>query len=75
MSCLLPRLEAASDGPVTRRAVTRAYFETVAHGGVLGPYAIEPDGDTTLDRWGVFRVVDGALRFAGGLADRSAIEG
>jgi len=69
------RAEAAADGSITRRAVTRAYFETAVHGGVLGPYAIEPDGDTTLDRWGAFRVVDGALRFAGGLGARSAIEG
>ena len=67
--------EADADGPVTRRAITRAYFATVVQGGVLGPYAIEPDGDTTLDRWGAFRVVDGRLRFAGGVGDRSAIEG
>lgn len=57
--------EAAADSPVTRRAVTRAYFATAVRDGVLGPYAIEPDGDTTLDRWGAFRVVDGRLRFAG----------
>lgn len=69
------RAEASADGPITRRAVTRAYFATAVRDGVLGPYAIEPDGDTTLDRWGAFRVVDGALRFAGGVGGDSATEG
>jgi len=69
------RAEADADGPVTRRAVTRAFFETAMRSSVLGPYAIEPDGDTTLDRWGAFRVVDGRLRFAGGVGAGSALEG
>jgi branched-chain amino acid transport system substrate-binding protein len=69
------RAEAATDGPVTRRAVTRAYFATAVRDGVLGPYAIQPDGDTTLDRWGAFRVVGGRLRFAGGVGAGSAAEG
>jgi hypothetical protein len=69
------RAEAAADGPVTRHAVTRAYFATTVRGGVLGPYAIESDGDTTLDRWGAFRVVGGELRFAGGVPAGSAAEG
>ncbi|HEU4702663.1 MAG TPA: ABC transporter substrate-binding protein, partial [Conexibacter sp.] len=69
------RAEAAADGPITRRAVTRAFFETAVRGGVLGPYAIEPSGDTTLGRWGAFRAVDGRLRFAGGVGAGSAAEG
>jgi branched-chain amino acid transport system substrate-binding protein len=61
----------ASDGLVTRRSVVRAYFETAPRGGVLGPYAIDAAGDTSLDRWGAFRVVDGRLRFAGRLSGTS----
>jgi branched-chain amino acid transport system substrate-binding protein len=61
-----------ADGLLTRRAVVRAYFETAPRGGVLGPYAIDADGDTSLGRWAAYRVVDGRLRFAGGLTGSSA---
>ena len=61
----------AADGLVTRRSVVRAYFDTAPRGGVLGRYAIDAAGDTSLDRWGAFRVVDGKLRFAGGLSGAS----
>jgi branched-chain amino acid transport system substrate-binding protein len=60
----------ASDGVVTRGAVVRAYFGTAVHGGVLGSYAIDAAGDTSLRRWGAFRVVGGELRFAGALEGR-----
>lgn len=53
----------ASDGLVTRAAVVRAFFRTAPRGGVLGAYAINSTGDTSLRRWGAFRVVDGRLRF------------
>jgi branched-chain amino acid transport system substrate-binding protein len=61
-------------GDVTRRAVVDAYFHTRTAGGVLGPYAIDAFGDTSLDRWGAFRVNGGELHFAGvlGGADASA---
>jgi branched-chain amino acid transport system substrate-binding protein len=66
------RVEAQNaDGLVSRHAVVRAYFETASRGGVLGPYAIDAAGDTSLNRWGAFRVVDGELRFAGGLSGAS----
>jgi branched-chain amino acid transport system substrate-binding protein len=58
----------APEGLVTRRAVVRAYFRTAPADGVLGPYRIDPAGDTSLDGWGAYRVVDGALRFAGTLS-------
>jgi len=69
------RAEAATDGPIARRTVTRAYFGTAVRDSVLGPYAIEPDGDTTLARWGLFRVGGGKLRFAGGAGAGSAAKG
>jgi len=60
-----------ADGLVTRQAVVRAYFRTAPRGGVLGPYAIDAAGDTSLKRWGAYRVVDGRLRFVGSLSDTS----
>jgi branched-chain amino acid transport system substrate-binding protein len=63
------RAEAEDDeGLITRRAVVRAYFRTVSRDGVLGPYAIDAAGDTSLDDWAAYRVVDGALSYAGTLS-------
>jgi branched-chain amino acid transport system substrate-binding protein len=53
----------ASDGLITRAAVVRAYFATAPDGSVLGPYAIDAAGDTSLHDWGAYRVIDGTLRF------------
>jgi len=52
----------ARDGRVTRAAVVRAYFRTDVRDGVLGPYAIERTGDTTLRDWSVLAVARGRLR-------------
>jgi branched-chain amino acid transport system substrate-binding protein len=57
-----------ADGLITKRAVVRAYFRTARGDGVLGPYAIDAAGDTSLDDWAAYRVVDGALRYAGRLS-------
>jgi branched-chain amino acid transport system substrate-binding protein len=65
----------SADGLITRRAVVRAYSGAAPRGGVLGPYAIDAAGDTSLADWGAYRVVGGALRFAGTLSgDRSSGE-
>jgi branched-chain amino acid transport system substrate-binding protein len=53
-------------GLVTRRAVVRAYFRTAPRGGVLGRYAIDATGDTSLDDWAAYRVVAGTAGEAGG---------
>jgi branched-chain amino acid transport system substrate-binding protein len=58
----------ATDAEVTRAEVVKAYFATDVPDGVLGPYAIDAEGDTSLRRWGAFRVAGGTLRFAGPLA-------
>lgn len=58
----------APDGLLTRAAVVRAYFATAPRAGVLGPYAIDAAGDTSLRDWGAYRVTDGALRFDGTLS-------
>ncbi|MGN6188315.1 MAG: ABC transporter substrate-binding protein [Conexibacter sp.] len=64
----------ASDGLIARRDVVRAYFETAPRDGVLGRYAIDVAGDTSLDDWAAYRVGGGALRFDGALSggERSA---
>jgi branched-chain amino acid transport system substrate-binding protein len=53
----------APDGLLTRADVVRAYFGPGTREGVLGRYAIDASGDSSLRRWGAFRVVDGELRF------------
>jgi branched-chain amino acid transport system substrate-binding protein len=57
-----------SDRLITRAAVVRAYFATAPRDGVLGPYAIDAAGDTSLRDWAAYRVVDGHLRFSGTLS-------
>jgi branched-chain amino acid transport system substrate-binding protein len=53
----------APDGLLTRASVVREYFAAGPRDGVLGPYAIDRSGDTSLRRWGAFRVSGGELRF------------
>lgn len=72
LTAIRQAVEAAPDGRVTRAAVVREYFGTRQRGGVLGPYAIVPAGDSSLRRWGVFRVIDGELRGIAAPADASA---
>lgn len=51
------------DGLLTRAAVVRALFAARPRDGVLGAYAIDPQGDTSLARWGAFRVAGAELRY------------
>jgi branched-chain amino acid transport system substrate-binding protein len=60
---------AAPDRRVTRAEVVEEYFRTQPRDSVLGPYTIDAVGDTSLDRWGAFEVMDGALRFVRSLDD------
>jgi branched-chain amino acid transport system substrate-binding protein len=57
-----------ADGTLTRAVVVRAYFDAARSDSVLGPYAIDAQGDTSLAAYGAYRVVDGRLRYAGALA-------
>lgn len=66
MRLMLSAIRRATDGgrkPARRSAVLRAIFHTHDRHSVLGTYSIESDGDTTLKVYGVWRVVDGSLRF------------
>lgn len=54
-------------GRITRAQVVHAYFRTAPRASVLGPYAIDAAGDTSLRWWGMFDVVDGELRLVAAL--------
>ena len=49
--------------PAYRSRVLAALMRTRDQRSVLGTYSIEPDGNTTLRRYGVYRVLDGQLGF------------
>ncbi len=66
MSVLLNALMRASDDgrhSVLRSRVLEALFATRNRHSVLGTYSITRSGDTTIRRYGVYRVVDGDLRY------------
>jgi branched-chain amino acid transport system substrate-binding protein len=66
MSLMLSAVARATDDgtqPAQRSKVRAAIFSTRARRSVLGTYSIKPDGDTTLRRYGVYRIVRGRLRF------------
>jgi branched-chain amino acid transport system substrate-binding protein len=55
-------------GSLTRAAVVRAFFATRRGGeSVLGPYAIDRAGDTSLRVYGGYRIAGGRLRYAAAL--------
>ncbi len=45
-----------------RSRVVSALLATRARRSVLGDYSVQADGDTTLDTYGVYRIVEGRLR-------------
>jgi branched-chain amino acid transport system substrate-binding protein len=66
MSLMLSAIARATDDgtePAQRSKVRAAIFATKGRRSVLGTYGIRPDGDTTLRRYGVYRIVGGRLRF------------
>jgi branched-chain amino acid transport system substrate-binding protein len=70
MAATLAAIERASDtsgGRLTRAAVVRAFFHAPPRPSVLGTYAVARDGDTSLRRFGAYRVLGGRLRYVGAL--------
>ena len=66
MSLMLNAIAQATDhgtDAARRSKVVQAIFATHERRSVLGTYSIEPDGDTTLRRYGIYRVVAGRLTF------------
>jgi ABC-type branched-subunit amino acid transport system substrate-binding protein len=60
-------LAASGGGTLTRAAVVRAFFASRPRASVLGTYAVARDGDTSLRRFGAYRLAGGRLRYAGAL--------
>jgi branched-chain amino acid transport system substrate-binding protein len=63
MSATLRAIARAGAHGNNRQAVIDALFFTGTHDSVIGRYAIEPDGETTLSSYGVDRVSGGAPLF------------
>lgn len=63
MSATLRAIARAGAHGNNRQAVVDALFSTGPHDSVIGRYAIEPDGETTLSTYGVDRVSGGAPVF------------
>lgn len=65
MKALLAAIERAGDRGDEREAVREAFFATVREDSVLGPYRITAAGDSTVDRYGVYRIRDRRIVPAG----------
>ncbi len=64
MSLMLSSISRATDRgrePARRSKVREALFSTHDRHSVLGTYSIDQNGDTTLRRYGVYRIVGGEL--------------
>ena len=70
MSLMLDAIARATDRgrrPAVRSNVATALFHTRDRRSVLGTYSIDGNGDTSLRRYGVYRVVGGQLAFWGAI--------
>jgi branched-chain amino acid transport system substrate-binding protein len=66
MSLLLSAMDRATEhgtAPPRRSNVVKALFATRNRRSVLGTYSIEQDGDTSIRRYGAYRVLSGQLAF------------
>ncbi|HTR89428.1 MAG TPA: branched-chain amino acid ABC transporter substrate-binding protein [Solirubrobacteraceae bacterium] len=63
MSATLQAIRRAGSHGNDRQAVVDALFAQGEHDSVIGPYAIEADGETTLASYGVDRIVNGSPVF------------
>lgn len=58
MNSVLNAIRRAGRDGNNRAAVIRAFMSTRDRNSVIGPYSIEPDGETTISVYGVDRVLD-----------------
>ncbi len=66
MSLLLAAIDQSSGGgkqPVRRSKVLTALFATHDRQSVIGTYSMTPSGDTTIRRYGVYKIVAGQPRY------------
>jgi branched-chain amino acid transport system substrate-binding protein len=59
----------ASSGDYSRRGVLRQLFATRNRAGAIGDYSIDRNGDSTLARYPVLAISQGALVFTGAIVD------
>jgi branched-chain amino acid transport system substrate-binding protein len=65
MRAVLDAVRGAGAKGNDRSAVIRAYFALKDRSTALGTWSVTPSGDSTVRRYGVWRVRDGRLAFAG----------
>ena len=58
-------LDAIAGSGGSRTRVTDAVMSARVEGGLIGDFAIDANGDTTLNEMGIYRMVDGELQFEG----------
>jgi branched-chain amino acid transport system substrate-binding protein len=63
MSVVLDAIRRSGPRGNVRQAVIDSFFQTQDRGSVLGRYSIQPDGETTLSRYGADRIVAGRAKF------------
>jgi branched-chain amino acid transport system substrate-binding protein len=63
MSVVLDAIRRAGSHGNDRQTVIDRFFATAGRNSVLGRYSMRDDGETTLSRYGVDRVVNGRTRF------------
>jgi branched-chain amino acid transport system substrate-binding protein len=63
MSVVLDAIRRAGSHGNDRQTVIDRFFATAGRDSVLGRYSMRADGETTLSRYGVDRVVNGRTRF------------
>jgi ABC-type branched-subunit amino acid transport system substrate-binding protein len=51
------------EDPARRSKIVQALLRTRDHTGAIGTYSIARDGDTSMRGYGVYRIVDGQLRY------------
>ena len=61
-------LDAIARSGGSRARVTDAVMSTRVEGGLIGDFAIDANGDTTLNEMGIYRIAHGKLRFEGAVA-------
>ncbi|HST39840.1 MAG TPA: branched-chain amino acid ABC transporter substrate-binding protein [Conexibacter sp.] len=63
MAAISTAARAAGDGPLERADVVRAFMATRREQTVLGDWELLASGDTSLERFGAYRIVGGELKY------------
>ena len=61
MSVVLQAIRNAGSSGNNKQAVIDQFFHTQERDSVLGRYSIQPNGDSTLSRYGAERIANGQL--------------